>query len=418
VAATEKKTVVWPQQDILQPVPSELWPSSDNPDLLEINLGPNHPSTHGVLRVVTTLDGEVVVGVKCEVGYVHTGIEKNIEQKTYWKAIPYVPRMDYLSFFSGETAFCMATEKALELEVPRRAEWIRVIFQELARIHSHLVFLGTGSVDLGGIALLFYCFRARDEVLDLFEMACGARMHPRYCQVGGVAEDLPKGFEKRCREVIAFMRDQIDQYYELIGANPIWLARTVGVGVMSPDFAIKMGMTGPNLRASGVPYDLRSANGGYGGYRELGYTPVTKETGDVDARFRVRIDEMSASLDLIEKALDGLPEGPVITDDRKVALPPRHELHTSMESLIHHFKLVTEGFEVPAGEVYAPIESARGEFGFHLISDGSAKPWRVRLHGPAFVLLQSFAKLCEGVYLADLIAILASIDPVLGDVDR
>jgi NADH-quinone oxidoreductase subunit D len=368
--------------------------------------------------VVTTLDGEVVVGVKCEVGYVHTGIEKNIEQKTYWKAIPYVPRMDYLSFFSGETAFCMATEKALELEVPRRAEWIRVIFQELARIHSHLVFLGTGSVDLGGIALLFYCFRARDEVLDLFEMACGARMHPRYCQVGGVAEDLPKGFESRCREVIAFMRDQINQYYELIGANPIWLARTVGVGVMSPDFAIKMGMTGPNLRASGVPYDLRSANGGYGGYRELGYTPVTKETGDVDARFRVRIDEMSASLDLIEKALDGLPEGPVITDDRKVVLPPRHELHTSMESLIHHFKLVTEGIRVPAGQVYSAVESPRGELGVHMVSDGGTRPYRVHYRDPSFTNLQAVAAMCEGGMVADVIAAVASIDPVMGGVDR
>jgi NADH-quinone oxidoreductase subunit D len=243
-------------------------------------------------------------------------------------------------------------------------------------------------------------------------------MHPRYCQVGGVAEDLPKGFDRRCREVIAFMRDQFDQYDELIGANPIWLQRTKGIGILTPEFAIKMGMTGPNLRASGVPYDLRSANGGYGAYRELGYTPVVEQGGDVHARFRVRIEEMRASIDLIEQVLDGLPEGPTITDDRKVALPPRHELHTSMESLIHHFKLVTEGFEVPAGEVYAPIESARGEFGFHLIADGGAKPWRVRLRSPSLVLLQSFAKLCEGVYLADLIAILASIDPVLGDVDR
>lgn len=417
MAATETPRT-WPALEVLQPTPSELHPSSDNPDLLEINLGPNHPSTHGVLRVVTTLDGEVVVGLRCEIGYVHTGIEKNIEQKTYWKAIPYVPRMDYLSFFSGETAFCMAVEKALELEVPRRAEWIRVLFQELARLHSHLIFLGTGSVDLGGIALLFYCFRARDEVLDLFEMATGQRMHPRYCQVGGVAEDLPKGFEARAREVVAFMRDQLDQYDELIAANPIWIQRTKGIGVLPPDFAMKMGMTGPNLRASGVPYDLRSANGGYGAYREIGYTPVVEQGGDAHARFRVRIEEMRASLDVIEKVLDGIPEGPTIADDRKVVLPPRHELHTSMESLIHHFKLVTEGFTVPAGHVYAPIESARGEFGFQLIADGGPKPWRVRLRSPSLVLLQSLAKLCEGAYLADLIAILASIDPVLGDVDR
>lgn len=416
--ATTEEPRIWPHLEVLHPVPSELHPSSDNPDLLEINLGPNHPSTHGVLRLVTTLDGEVVVGLRCEIGYVHTGIEKNIEQKTYWKAIPYVPRMDYLSFFSGETAFCMGVEKALELEVPRRAEWIRVLFQELARIHSHLIFLGTGSVDLGGIALLFYCFRARDEVLDLFEMVTGQRMHPRYCQVGGVAEDLPRGFEPVCRRFLGFMRDQIDQYDELIGANPIWLQRTKGIGVLPPDFALEMGMTGPNLRASGVPYDLRTANGGYGAYRELDYTPVVMEDGDTHARFRVRIEEMRASLDLIEKILDGIPGGPTISDERKVVLPPRHELHTSMESLIHHFKLVTEGFAVPAGHVYAPIESARGEFGFQLISDGGPKPWRVRLRSPSLVLLQSLAALSQGVYLADLIAILASLDPVMGDVDR
>ncbi len=408
----------WPRLDVLSPTPSELYPATDNPDLLEINLGPNHPSTHGVLRLVTTLDGELVVGLRCELGYVHTGIEKNLEQKTYWKAITYVPRMDYLSFFSGETAFCMAVEKALGLEVPRRAEYIRVIFQELARLHSHLVFLGTGSVDLGGIALLFYCFRDRDEVLDLFELATGQRMHPRYCQVGGVAEDLPPGFEAAARRMIRYMRGRIDEYDGLIAANPIWRERMIGVGVCPPDFAIRMGLSGPNLRASGIPYDLRTANGGYGAYRELAYEPVVEQGGDSHARFRVRVEEMRSSLDLIEKCLDGLPEGPVIADDRKVVLPPRHELHTSMESLIHHFKIVTEGYRVPAGTVYAPIESARGEFGFHLTSDGGPKPWRAHLRSPSLVCLQSLAALAQGHYLADLIAILASIDPVMGDVDR
>jgi NADH-quinone oxidoreductase subunit D len=326
--------------------------------------------------------------------------------------------MDYLSFFSGETAFCMAVEKALDLEVPRRAEWIRVLFQELNRIHSHLIFLGTGSVDLGGIALLFYCFRDRDLVLDLFEMVTGQRMHPRYCQVGGVSEDLPRGFERECRSFITVMRKKLDEYDGLIAANPIWRQRTEGVGIAPPDFAIKMGLSGPNLRASGIPYDLRSANGGYGAYREIGYTPVTHADGDTAARFRVRIDEMRASLDVIEKVLDGIPAGPYISDDRKVVLPPRHELHTSMEALIHHFKLVTEGFRVPAGQIYAPIESPRGEFGFHLVSDGSAKPWRAHLRSPSLVCLQSLGALCEGHYLADMIAVLASIDPVLGDVDR
>jgi NADH-quinone oxidoreductase subunit D len=416
--ATTSKSHAWPVLDVPSPVPSIVEPKSDNPDLLELNLGPNHPSTHGVLRLVVKLDGEIVVGLRNELGYVHTGIEKNIEQKTYWKAITYVPRMDYLSFFSGEVAFCMAVEKLLELEVPRRAEYLRVIFQELTRLHSHLIFLGTGSVDLGGIALLFYCFRDRDYVLDLFEMVTGQRMHPRYCQVGGVAEDIPVGFEPKARQVIAYLRRRIGEYEDLIGQNPIWRERTVGVGVVPPDFAVKMGLSGPNTRACGIPYDLRSANGGYGAYRELGYQPVLGTNGDTYDRFWVRVQEMRASLDVIEKCLDGLPEGRFITDDRKVVLPPRHELHTSMESLIHHFKIVTEGYRVPPGEVYAPIESARGEFGFYMISDGGPKPWRARLRPPSFVALQAVAAAAEGHYLADLIAILASLDPVMGDCDR
>jgi NADH-quinone oxidoreductase subunit D len=416
--ATTSKPHTWPVLEIPSPVPSIVEPHSDNPDLLELNLGPNHPSTHGVLRLVVKLDGEIVVGLRNELGYVHTGIEKNIEQKTYWKAITYVPRMDYLSFFSGEVAFCMAVEKLLELEVPRRAEYLRVIFQELTRLHSHLIFLGTGSVDLGGIALLFYCFRDRDYVLDLFEMVGGQRMHPRYCQVGGVAEDIPVGFDQKARQVVAYLRRRIGEYEDLIGQNPIWRERTVGVGVVPPDFAIKMGLSGPNTRACGIPYDLRAANGGYGAYRELSYQPVLGTNGDTYDRFWVRVQEMRASLDLIEKCLDGLPEGPVISDDRKVVLPPRHELHTSMESLIHHFKIVTEGYRVPPGEVYAPIESARGEFGFYMISDGGPKPWRARLRPPSFVALQAVAAAAEGHYLADLIAILASLDPVMGDCDR
>jgi NADH-quinone oxidoreductase subunit D len=418
MAATEPKRKLWPSLEILSPTPSELEPSTDNPDLLEINLGPNHPSTHGVLRLVAKLDGEIVVGLRNELGYVHTGIEKNIEQKTYWKGITYVPRMDYLSFFSGEVAFCMAVEKLLELEVPRRAEYIRVIFQELTRIHSHLIFLGTGSVDLGGIALLFYCFRDRDHVNDLFEMVTGQRMHPRYAQVGGVAEDLPRGFDPECRKMIRYLRTKITEYEGLIERNPIWRERTVGVGVIPPDFAVKMALSGPNVRASGMAWDLRSANGGYGAYRELDYQPVVTQNGDTFDRFWVRVQEMRSSLDLIEKCLDGLPSGAHIADDRKVVLPPRHELHTSMESLIHHFKIVTEGYRVPAGEVYVPIESARGEFGFYMVADGGPKPWRVRLRPPSFVALESIAAVAKGHYLADLIAILASLDPVMGDCDR
>ena len=257
------------------------------------------------------LDGELVVGLQPVIGYVHTGIEKNIEQKTYWKAITYVPRMDYLSFFTARRRSAWRSRRRSTWRCRAAREWIRVLFQELNRIHSHLIFLGTGSVDLGGIALLFYCFRDRDLVLDLFEMVTGQRMHPRYCQVGGVSEDLPRGFERECRSFVTVMRKKLDEYDGLIAANPIWRQRTEGVGIAPPDFAIKMGLSGPNLRASGIPYDLRSANGGYGAYREIGYTPVTHADGDTAARFRVRIEEMRASLDVIEKVLDGIPAGPV-----------------------------------------------------------------------------------------------------------
>ena len=308
-----------------------------------------------MLRLVTTLDGETVVGLHNELGYVHTGIEKNMEQKSYWKAITYAPRADYNAFFANELVYCMAVEKLLGLEVPRRGEWIRAIFTELQRIHNHLIFLGTGSVDLGGIALLFYCFRERDRVLDLVELAGGVRMHPRYAQVGGVAEDIPVAFDREARAFIKEMRARVDEYEDLIGQQPIFRDRTRGIGVITPEFARQMGLTGPNARASGVNWDLR-AHEPYGAYRELQVQPIVFEVGDVYDRYLIRLHEIRQSVDIIEQALDGLPSGPWIADDRKVVLPPRHELHTSMESLIHHFKLVTEGYRVPAGEAYACVE--------------------------------------------------------------
>jgi NADH-quinone oxidoreductase subunit D len=403
--------------ELLSPIPSVLLPPDDVPDLLELNIGPNHPSTHGVLRLVATLSGETVVGLRNELGYVHTGIEKNMEQKSYWKAITYAPRADYNSFFANELVYVMAVEKLLGLEVPRRGRWIRALFQELVRLHNHLIFLGTGSIDLGGIALLFYCFRERDRVLDLFELAAGVRMHPRYAQVGGVAEDLPLGFDAAARDFIRLMRSRLVEYEQLIGAQPIWRDRTIGIGVITPEFARAMGLTGPNARASGVCWDLRK-HMPYGAYEELGVEPLLRHNGDTYDRYFIRLQEMGQSLDIIERILDGLPAGPWIADDRKVVLPPRHELHTSMESLIHHFKLVTEGFRVPAGEVYVAIEGPRGELGCHLVSDGSAKPWRVHFRSASLIMLQSVAALCKGVLLADLIAILASLDPNMGDCDR
>ena len=403
--------------EVLWPTPSVLTPPTDNPDLMEISLGPNHPSTHGVLRLVVTLDGETVVGLHNELGYVHTGIEKNMEHKSYWKAITYAPRADYNAFFCNELVYVMGVEKLLGLEVPRRGEWIRALFTELQRLHNHLIFLGTGSIDLGGIGLLFYCFRERDHVLDLFELATGVRMHSRYAQVGGVAEDLPAGFDGEARKFIAYMRKRLDDYEGMIGANPIFIDRTRGIGIVTPDFARRMGLTGPNVRASGVDWDLR-VHEPYGAYRELGVETRLRHNGDTYDRYMIRIDEMRQSVDLIERILDGMPEGPWIADDRKVVLPPRHELHTSMESLIHHFKLVTEGFRVPAGEVYVAVEGPRGELGCNLVADGTARPWRVHFRSASLAMLQSVAPLTKGVLIADLIAILASLDPNMGDCDR
>jgi NADH-quinone oxidoreductase subunit D len=402
---------------VLWPTPSVLTPPTDNPDLMEISLGPNHPSTHGVLRLVVTLDGETVVGLHNELGYVHTGIEKNMEHKSYWKAITYAPRADYNAFFCNELVYVMGVEKLLGLEAPRRGEWIRALFTELQRLHNHLIFLGTGSIDLGGIGLLFYCFRERDHVLDLFELATGVRMHSRYAQVGGVAEDLPAGFDGEARKFIAYMRKRFDDYEGMIGANPIFIDRTRGIGIVTPDFARRMGLTGPNARASGVDWDLR-VHEPYSAYRELGVETRLRHNGDTYDRYMIRIDEMRQSVDLIERILDGLPEGPWIADDRKVVLPPRHELHTSMESLIHHFKLVTEGFRVPAGEVYVAVEGPRGELGCNLVADGTARPWRVHFRSASLAMLQSVAPLTKGVLIADLIAILASLDPNMGDCDR
>jgi NADH-quinone oxidoreductase subunit D len=340
-----------------------------------------------------------------------------MEQKSYWKAITYAPRADYNAFFCNELVYCMAVEKLLGLEVPRRGEWIRAIFTELQRIHNHLIFLGTGSIDLGGIALLFYCFRERDRVLDLFELAGGVRMHARYAQVGGVAEDVPVAFDHEARAVVKELRARIDEYEDLIGQQPIFRDRTRGIGVITQDFARQMGLTGPNARASGIDWDLR-AHEPYGAYREIKVQPILLGNGDVYDRYMIRLFEMRQSLDIIEQLLDGLPSGPWIADDRKVVLPPRHELHTSMESLIHHFKLVTEGYRVPAGEAYVAVEGPRGELGCNLVSDGSAKPWRVHFRSASLVMLQSVAALCNGVLIADLIAILASLDPNMGDCDR
>ena len=386
-------------------------------ELLTLNMGPHHPATHGVLRLLVTLDGEVVRDLKPIIGYVHTGIEKTAEDKNYWKAIPVVERMDYLAYYFNAMAFCGATETLLELEVPPRAQYLRIIHLELNRIMSHLVWLGTSALDLGAMSMFWYCFRDRELILDLFEQSSGQRMHTRYIQVGGVAEDIPRGFVEKVREFTAQMPGRVDQYKDLLFNNEIALQRLRGICPLGEEELLKLGVTGPLLRAAGNPWDLRKATP-YSSYDHFDFKIPVGTVGDNWDRFAVRLAEIYESVMIIDQALDGLPEGPWISDDRKVALPPRHELATSMEALIHHFKLVTEGFRVPPGEVYYPIESPRGELGCFVLSDGSAKPARVHMRDPSFVNLQAMAPMSEGSYIADLIATLAMLDPILGGIDR
>ena len=386
-------------------------------ELLTLNIGPHHPATHGVLRLLTTLEGEVIRDVKPIIGYVHTGIEKTAEDKNYWKAIPVVERMDYLAYFFNAMAFCGATETLLDLEVPKRGQYLRVIHLELNRIMSHLVWLGTSALDLGAISMWWYCFREREIILDLFEQCTGARMHTRYIQVGGVADDPPAGWDAKLRQFLRSMPGRIDEYGALLNKNEILLRRLKGVCPLPEADLLALGVTGPLLRASGNPWDLRKAMP-YSSYDDFAFRIPVGTTGDNYDRYRVRLEEMRESVKIIEQALDGLPEGPFITEDRKIALPPRHELATSMEALIHHFKLVTEGFRVPPGEAYYPIEGPRGELGCFIRADGSSKPARVHMRDPSFVNLQATAPMVKDAYIADFIATLAMMDPVLGGIDR
>ena len=386
-------------------------------EVMTINIGPHHPATHGVLRLVVDLDGEVVRELRPVIGYVHTGIEKSCEDKSYWKVIPFVERMDYVSYFFQMEAFCGAVERLVELEIPPRAKYLRTIFLELNRIHSHLVWLGTTALDLGAISMLWYCFRDRDRILDLFEMATGQRMHTRYFQVGGVIEDIPRGFEEKLREFIADMPIRVGQYEALLDRNEVFLSRTKGVGIVSRERLLELGVTGPLLRAAGEPWDLRKAFD-YLAYPDVEFKVPVGTVGDNYDRYRVRLAEMVESVRIIEQALDGLPEGPFIADDRKYVLPPRSELSTSMESLIHHFKLVTEGYRVDPGEIYYAIESPRGELGCYVLADGSSKPARVHIRDPSFVNLQAFRDMSVDGYIADMICSLGMLDPILGGVDR
>jgi NADH-quinone oxidoreductase subunit D len=390
-------------------------PESD--ELLTINFGPHHPATHGVLRLLATLEAEVVKDIKPIIGYVHTGIEKTAEDKAYWKAIPVVERMDYLAYYFNAMAFCGAVESILDLEVPRRAQYLRVIHMELNRIMSHLVWLGTTALDLGAISMFWYCFRDRERILDLFEMSSGQRMHTRYFQVGGVFEDIPVGWEQKVRAFAEDMPNRVDQFLALLMKNEIVLQRLRDVAPLDAETLLSHGVTGPLLRAAGNPWDLRKAEP-YSSYEDFTFKIPVGTIGDNWDRMMVRMLEMKESSSIILQGLDGLPGGPYITPDRKYALPPRHELATSMEALIHHFKLVTEGFRVPPGEYYYPLESPRGEMGCFVRSDGSSKPARVHMRDPSFVNLQAFRPMVRDLYIADFIATLGMLDPVLGGIDR
>jgi NADH-quinone oxidoreductase subunit D len=386
-------------------------------ELLTLNMGPHHPATHGVLRLLVTLQGEVVRDIKPIIGYVHTGIEKTAEDKSYWKVIPVVERMDYLAYYFNSMAYIGAVETLLGVEVPPRAQYLRVIHMELNRIMSHLVWLGTSALDLGAISMFWYCFREREQILDLFEFSSGQRMHTRYFQVGGVIEDIPRGWAEKLRQFTAAMPGRADQYGDLLNKNEIVLQRLRNTCPLDAQTLLSYGVTGPLLRAAGNPWDLRKA-APYSSYGDFDFKIPVGTVGDNYDRFAVRLAEIYESVKIIEQALEGLPQGPWITEDRKVALPPRHELATSMEALIHHFKLVTEGFRVPPGETYFPIEGPRGELGCFVRSDGSSKPARVHMRDPSFVNLQAFSKMAEGAYIADLVATLAMLDPILGGIDR
>jgi NADH-quinone oxidoreductase subunit D len=386
-------------------------------ELLTLNMGPHHPATHGVLRLLVTLEGEVVRDVKPVVGYLHTGIEKTCEDKAYWKAIPVIERMDYLAYFFNAQAFCGAVEALLGVEVPKRAQYLRVIHLELNRIMSHLVWLGTSMLDLGAISMFWYCFREKETILDLFEFSTGQRMHTRYFQVGGVIEDIPRGWVEKVRSFTKDMPNRVDQYAAILDRNEIVLQRLRNTGIADEETLLDLGITGPLLRASGNPWDLRKATP-YSSYDDFEFKIPVGTVGDNYDRYRVRMAEMVESVRIIDQALDGLPEGPFITEDRKVALPPRHELATSMEALINHFKLVTEGFRVPPGEVYYPIEGPRGELGCFVRADGSAKPARVHMREPSFAMMPALAEMARDGYIADLIASLGMLDPIIGGVDR
>ncbi len=402
-------------------------------DTLIVNMGPQHPSTHGVLRLVLELDGETVVSAHSVLGYLHTGIEKNCEVRTWTQGVTFLTRADYLAPFFNELAYCLAVERLLGVEAPPRAQAIRVLLCELNRIASHLVWLGTSGLELGALSVMLYGFREREQILDIFEHITGLRMNHAFIRPGGLLTDLPEGSAEKIEEFLAAAPKRIDEYEGLLSKNPTWIDRNAGIGLLDAETALPLGVTGPLLRAAGVSYDLRKQRP-YCGYEHYEFEVPTQDEGDCLARYRVRVAEMRESLKIIRQVLDALPPGPVMVEDPKIAWPAQLGLGPdglgntneyiqkimgeSMEALIHHFKLVTEGFKVPAGQAYVPVESPRGELGAHVVSTGATKPWRVHLRDPSFINLQAFPHMARGGLVADVIAVVASIDPLMGGVDR
>jgi NADH-quinone oxidoreductase subunit D len=383
-------------------------------------MGPQHPSTHGVLRVAMELDGETVVRAKPIIGYLHTGMEKQAEYKTYTQSIPQTDRMDYLAPMSNNLAFCLAVEKLLGIEAPPRAQAVRVLLTELTRISAHCVWLGTHALDIGAMTVFFYCFREREKVLSIYDQVCGARMTASYFRVGGLAMDIPDGLLERCRKFVDEMPAHIDEYENLLSKNPIWLARLQGVATLSAKDALALGATGPVLRGSGVKWDLRKAEP-YSGYDTYDFEVPVGTSGDAYDRYLVRVAELRQSTRIADQAIERIQElgsGDYRVRDFKYVLPPKEEVKTSMEALIHHFKIVAHGFFPPAGEAYRAIEAPKGELGFYFVSDGSPRPWRMKVRSPSFVNLQTLPTMIEGRLVADVITAIGSIDIVLGEVDR
>jgi NADH-quinone oxidoreductase subunit D len=385
---------------------------------MTLNMGPQHPSTHGVLRVVLELDGETIITAIPDIGFLHTGIEKECEVKTWQQVVTLTDRVDYLANLSNNLVYALAVEKLIgDLEIPRKAQWMRVMLTELSRLNSHLVWLGTHALDIGAMTVFFYCFREREDILRIFEMFSGQRMMTSYIRVGGLALEPPRGWQDRVGKFINAFPSKVDEYEELLDSNPIWKRRTQGVGFCPLEVLLDLGVTGPMIRAAGMPWDIRKSEP-YSGYNEFDFEICTRTENDVFARYRVRLGEMRQSARIIKQALEGMPEGAWQAESPKIVLPEREKMKTQMEALIHHFKIVTEGFRVPAGEAYQAVESPRGEIGYYVVSNGTSKPYRVYMRTPSFGNLQALPALLEGRLLADSIASLGSMDFVLGDTDR